>query len=382
MQHLARPQVVLGSSTTFARFLQPLENVLPRITPLKSKSNRPITFHFKDEIKALIYYHLQDFASGCALVLALQEEDFARTHIAPSDGMPKSTFFEAVGSRGLEQCKEVFSQLAQYASAILPKMNAELGKLVVVDPTLIDCTLDMEYADYRDNCNKMQAPIGFDPHRSIPRGFDLITGKANTREYVLHLVQREETGVFDRGFQCYADFDSWDSHGVHYVCRIKNSPQKTVLRSRPVLPGGKVVSDEDVILGDSQNCTRTPVRLVVFRVGRKFYTIATNRFDLTAEQIAKIYRLRWAIEVFFGWWKRFMKVYHLISRTRNGLAVQLLSGLITYLLLAIYCHEQFGETVTIKRLRELQHDIRNESMCVILILLMLHPLFLYRYAKS
>jgi hypothetical protein len=46
------------------------------------------------------------------------------------------------------------------------------------------------------------------------------------------------------------------------------------------------------------------------------------------------------IKTFFAWWKQHLKVYHLILRSRHGLMVQMLAGLITYLLLGIYCHEQ------------------------------------------
>ena len=55
-----------------------------------------------------------------------------------------------------------------------------------------------------------------------------------------------------------------------------------------------------------------------------------------------------------------MKVYHLIARSEYGLMVQILGGLITYLLMAIYCREQFNEKVTIKRVRELRTTILNE----------------------
>ena len=41
--------------------------------------------------------------------------------------------------------------------------------------------------------------------------------------------------------------------------------------------------------------------------------------------------------------------------------IQILAGLITYLLLAIYCHEEHGERVTIKRVRELRNKILNET---------------------
>ena len=70
--------------------------------------------------------------------------------------------------------------------------------------------------------------------------------------------------------------------------------------------------------------------------------------------------MRWDIEKFFAWWKRYLKVYHLIARSEYGLMVQILAGLITYLLLAIYCREQHNEKVSIKRVRELRIRIQNE----------------------
>ncbi len=63
---------------------------------------------------------------------------------------------------------------------------------------------------------------------------------------------------------------------------------------------------------------------------------------------------------FFAWWKRHLHVYHLIARSRYGLMVQILAGLITYLLLAIHCHTNHGEPVSIKRVRELRINIQNE----------------------
>ena len=90
------------------------------------------------------------------------------------------------------------------------------------------------------------------------------------------------------------------------------------------------------------------------------YWVATDRHDLTAEQIAFAYKLRWNIEIFFGWWRRHLKVYHLISRSKYGLMVQMLAGLITYILLAIYCYDQHHEKVSVKRLREISINIRNE----------------------
>ena len=123
----------------------------------------------------------------------------------------------------------------------------------------------------------------------------------------------------------------------------------------------KIFFDAKVTLGSVGNKqTAKPVRLVGYRVEGKEYWIATDRFDLTAEQVATAYKLRWDIETFFGWWKRHLHVYHLIARSEHGLMMQILAGLITYLLLAIYCHEQHGERVSIKRVRQLRNQILNE----------------------
>jgi len=53
-----------------------------------------------------------------------------------------------------------------------------------------------------------------------------------------------------------------------------------------------------------------------YRVDAKKYGVATDRHDITAEEVACIYKLRWDIEIFFGWWKRHIKVYHLIVRSQ------------------------------------------------------------------
>ena len=122
-----------------------------------------------------------------------------------------------------------------------------------------------------------------------------------------------------------------------------------------------VFYDAKVYLGQAgKKQTQKPLRLVGYVVDGTEYWIATSRFDLSAEDITLIYKLRWDIETFFGWWKQHLRVYHLIARSRHGLMVQILSGLITYLLLAIYCHEEHAERVSIKRVRELRTKILNE----------------------
>ncbi len=320
---------------------------------------------FEHQLKALIFFHLEEHTSGRHLIQALQEDDFARNNIAPPDGIRKSAFFEAMTERGLEQFFFVFQELQRQACSVLPNKFPELGELVAIDGSLIDAVLSMYWADYRDGAKKAKVHFGFDLNRAIPRKIFLTTGNGGERPFVSQILEPGQTGVMDRGYQCHKVFDLLQQDNKHFVCRIKANTTKNCLESYTVPANSIVFYDANVQLGQpGVNQTEKPLRLVGYRVAGKEYWVATDRFDLTAEQIAQIYKLRWDIEKFFAWWKRHLRVYHLISRSQHGLMIQILSGLITYLLLAIYCQEQHGEKVSIKRVRELRYNILNETRAV------------------
>jgi len=329
---------------------------------LASRGDRPLQLSFEDQFKALIFYHLQEFSSGRELIQALEQNDFAKECVAPPKGIKKSAFFEAINNRGLDQLVEIFEDLVQQTGNILPAHAAHLGQLVAIDGSLIDAVLSMEWADYRNGSKKAKAHISFDINRGVPRKIYLSDGKEGERPFVDKLINKGETGIMDRGYQSHAHFDRWQEAEKFFVCRIREKTHKTVVRENAVTPGSMVFYDSVVLLGTKgQNQTEKELRLVGYRVDGTDYWIATNRNDLTAEDIAEVYKLRWNIETFFGWWKRHLKVYHLMARSKYGLMVQLLGGLITYLLLAIYCRQQHNEPVSIFRVRELRNQIANEA---------------------
>jgi hypothetical protein len=273
----------------------------------------------------------------------------------------KSSIFEDIGSRGLEQMMEMFGKLYAKAAKHLPKGYAELGDLVLIDGPLVDDVLSMYWADYRKNSKKPKVHIGFDLNRGIPKKIFLTDGKEAERLVVEKILAPGETGVMDRGYQSHKLFDAWQADEKHYICRIRFSTGKTIVRTNDVQADSTAFYDAVVLLGTSGiNQTERELRLVGYRVANVNYWIATDRHDLTAEQIVFAYKLSWNIEIFFGWWKRHLKVYHLISRSQYGLMVQMLAGLTTYILLAIYCHDQHHEKVSVKRLREISINIRNE----------------------
>jgi hypothetical protein len=350
------------SSLSFYSFIKPILDIFPAVPVLESRGDKPLQMTFEDQLMALIFFHLEEHGSARHLIQVLKEDDFAIKNIAPKQGISKSGFCEAINYRGLEQIQFVFNTLVYRASNLLPNPLTHLGEIVAIDGSLIDATLSMYWADYRKGSNKAKAHLGFDLNRRIPKKIYLTNGKGAERPFVSQMISAGQTAVADRGYQDHALFDSLQSQGKSFVIRIKANTTKTIVEKNNFAPGGIVFFDAQVLLGTDQNNNKTqkPVRLVGYRVARVDYWVATDRKDLSAEQIAEVYKLRWNIENFFAWWKRHLNVYHLIARSEYGLMVQILAGLITYLLLAIYCHQQHGENVSIKRVRELRLQIQNE----------------------
>lgn len=346
----------------FHNLTKPLKKILQKIAPLVARGNRALKMTFEDQLNALIYFHLEEHSSGQHLLQVLKEDDFARNTIAPHEGIEKSSFSEAINTRGLKQLIEVFEALCDEARSVLPKEHKELGDLTVIDGSLIDATCSMYWADYRDGAKKAKVHLGFDLNHSIPRKLFLTDGKADERPFVRQILSAGQTGIMDRYYQCHRNFDQWQQEGKHFVCRIRANTKKTLIRAHEVKPDSIVFYDAVVLLGTrGQNQTEKEIRVVGYKVDAVKYWVATDRYDLTAEQIAMIYKLRWNIETFFAWWQQHLTVYHLIARSRYGLLVKMLGGLITYVLLAIYCHNEFGEKVSIRRVRELRIKIINES---------------------
>ena len=348
-------------SKTFQKLMEPIKAILSKVPPLVSRGDRPLQMTFEDQLNALVFYHLEEHDSGTHLVQVLQEDTFARKHIAPSNGIKKSSFFEAINIRGLEQLAFVFNELQAQAAAVIPQQFKHLGDLVAIDGSLINAVLSMTWADYRNGSKKAKVHLGFDINRTIPTKLYLTDGLAGERPFVDQILSSEQTGVLDRGYQCHKRFDQWQEDGHQFFCRIKASTKKECLQEHKTEPEGIVFYDAIVLLGTpGVKQTEKPIRLVAYKIGGVEYWIATNRYDLSAEDVAQAYKLRWEIENFFAWWKRHLKVYHLIARSEYGLMVQILGGLITYLLLAIYCHENYNEKVNIERVRELRIHIQNE----------------------
>ncbi len=194
-------------STSFYNFYQPIGKIMPETPILESRGYRPLQMTFEDQLKALIFFHLEEHVSARHMLQVLEQDDFARKHIAPKNGIKKSSFSEAINERGLEQLRFVFERLSRQASEIL----AGLGELVAFDGSLIDAVLSMAWADYRKGSKKAKAHLGFNLNKAIPTKIFLTYGKGAERPFVSQMLSPGQTGVGDRGYHCL----------IHYKMKAK-----------------------------------------------------------------------------------------------------------------------------------------------------------------
>ena len=176
MPRSLHPQAPESQEPSSQELWQPIEKILHDIPPLLSRGYRPLKMTFEQQLKSLIFFHLEEHNSARHLLQVLEQDDFARSFIAPPEGIGRSSYGEALNTRGLEQLLFVYEKLQAQATATLPKAHAQLGDLVAIDGTLIDAVSSMAWADYSSSSKKAKIHLGFDINRGIPGKICLTEG--------------------------------------------------------------------------------------------------------------------------------------------------------------------------------------------------------------
>ncbi len=66
---------------------------------------------------------------------------------------------------------------------------------------------------------------------------------------ILQILSPGDTGLMDRGYQSPKLLDAWQTEEKHFICRIKVSRNKTIIRTHEILSDSIVFYDTDVLLG-------------------------------------------------------------------------------------------------------------------------------------
>nr|WP_295973002.1 IS4 family transposase [uncultured Bacillus sp.] len=142
--------------------------------------------------------------------------------------------------------------------------------------------------------------------------------------------------VGDRAYFSIDKVDRYISEGQAFVFRLKDNIQfnrkKSLKGSRP--KNSNVTADLTCTMGTPQKQTEKRHRVIQFTdYEGKLMRIVTNLMNITAEEIAEMYKSRWAIETFFRWIKQNLNVPVLFGTSKNAVFNQLFAALIAYVLL-------------------------------------------------
>src|SRR5512143_2866152 len=125
-----------------------------------------------------------------------------------------------------------------------------------------------------------------------------------------------------------------------FGCGEPNTPLR-VATERDVPKDGNILSDRIGHLPARQAASRknpfdNPVREVRVELDTgKVLRILSNDLDASAQEIADLYKRRWAIELFFRWVKQTLKIRHLLGISENAVRIQIAVALIAFLLLRL-----------------------------------------------
>ena len=145
--------------------------------------------------------------------------------------------------------------------------------------------------------------------------------------------------VMDRGYVDFRRLHRFELEAAFFVTRAKRNMRYRVVESRPVEPNGNVLSDQMIALTGPTSCKGYPETLRRIRYydceHHKTLVFLTNNMFLPASVIAKLYKCRWQIELFFKWIKQNLKIKTFYGYSDNAVRTQIWISICTYVIVAI-----------------------------------------------
>jgi hypothetical protein len=261
------------------------------------------------------------------------------------DAAPKrSTLSYANAHRPWEIYQAVFYQLLARCKAIAPGHRFRFrNKLYSLDASVIDLALSLfEWARFTQTKGAVKLHLLLDHDGYLPQFAHITEGKVADLVVARQLeLPAGSIVAMDRGYNDFKLFSRWTEDGVYFVTRLKRGTNFLVVDLQDTTRDRGVISDKVVRLRSDQgqqDCPH-PLRVVVFHdeeSGRTFEFL-TNNFKLSPVTIARIYRERWQIELFFKALKQNLRIKTFVGTSANALKTQIWTALIAILLLK-YLH--------------------------------------------
>ena len=219
------------------------------------------------------------------------------------------------------------------------------GKVYAFDSSTIDlCPSVFWWARFRKAKGGIKLHTLFDITTQIPAFIHITAATVNDMN-AMDLIPYEAGAhyIFDRGYVDYQRLYKIASFQAYFVVRAKSNLKFRRIYSKKTDKSTGVLCDQLGKLTGFYVSKDYPdkLRRVKFRdheTGRTFVFL-TNNNELSALDIALLYKNRWQVELFFKWIKQHLKIKSFWGTSENAVRIQIYTALITYCLVAIVGHE-------------------------------------------
>lgn len=270
-----------------------------------------------------------------------------------------------------EVCRRILSRLNRQKRRTL---NKKFGRVLsVIDSTrIIEKDDRFEWAMYKEGKSGVKFHVSYQPDTGMPtmvHPTEINTGDSTMLE---KHYDREVCLLADRGYINVKKMCEMDEMGQEFALRLRNDMKLNKSIPFPTLFPDDNEGYTDVLccIGNDHSIPaqyrKHQFRVVSFSGAEEEVHICTNIMDLSAKDIADLYRLRWKIETFFRELKQNFTIKKMFGSTKNAVYSQGLIAFIAYAFLfecyssrVIFPRKSGTQYSFLHFLRSLRHFCRN-----------------------
>jgi hypothetical protein len=265
----------------------------------------------------------------------------------------------------------IFEEFAFYMMAqAREKRSADIfklgGKVYAFDSTTIPLCLSVFWwAKFRKKKGGVKAHVLYDLEAQVPAFYHITTASVNDSKAMQEIpYETDAYYIFDRGYNNFGELYRIQRMESFFVVRAKSNLQYRCVKWKRRLPKN-ILTDAEIELTVYKSRKDYPENLRLVRYydeeqDREFMFL-TNAMDLTAQQIADLYKNRWQIELFFKWLKQHLKIKKFWGTTENAVRIQISAAITAYCLVAIVQHDMQLKRSTYEVLQILSISLTDKT---------------------
>lgn len=210
-----------------------------------------------------------------------------------------------------------------------------------LDSTTIDLCLSLfPWAKFRRRKGAVKLHTLLDLRGNIPCLIHVSHGKMHDVNVLDQLpIEPGAIYVMDRGYVDFRRLYRFTLAAAFFVTRCKKNLDATCRARRAVDKTTGLRSDQTIVLAGlkSSRSYPLPLRRIAFYDAehKRRLVFLTNNFTLPALTIARLYKCRWQVELFFKWIKQHLRIKAFYGTSDNAVKTQIWIAVSVYVLVAI-----------------------------------------------